>query len=118
MNLDDDSIWLDALAGRVDTAPSEAEQSQAPVREGAALRELIRSQPFDAASGVPGVDAGREAALIERARREGLFASPAMQPPRTDSAAPRRRGLRVSRLGFAVTASIRVDIHFGAGVLR
>jgi hypothetical protein len=125
VNLDDDSIWLDALAGRVETAPfaadadhpgSEAEQSRAPVREGAALRELIRSQPFDAVSDVPGVDAGREAALIERARREGLLAFPAMQPPRTDSAAPRRRGFRVSRLGFAAAAILVVAI--GAGFWR
>ena len=107
MNPDDDSIWLDALAGRVDSAPSEAEQWQAPLREGAALRELIRCQPFDVASDVPGVDAEREAALIEQARREGLLAH---------SAAPRRRGLRVSRLGFAVAAILVVAI--GAGFWR
>jgi hypothetical protein len=125
VNLDDDSLWLEALAGRVDAAPfaagadhpgSEAERSQAPVREGTALRELIRSQPLDAASDVPSIDAGREAALIERARREGLLAPPAMQPPRTHSAIPRRRRLTVGRLGFAAAAILLIVI--GAGFWR
>ena len=122
MNLDDDRIWLDALAGRADAAPpaadrpgSEAENSRSLVREGAALRELIRAQHFDLASDEPNVDAEREAALIDRARREGLLAPLAM-PPRAHSATPRRRRFTVSRLSFAAAAILVVAV--GAGFWR
>ncbi len=119
MSLDDDTTWLDALAGRIGMAPSTGEAaaaSRALVREAVALRELIRTQEFDAGPAVPSVDAGREAALIERARREGLLAPPAMHAPRTDSVTPRRRRFAVSRLGFAAAAIVAVAL--GAGFWR
>ena len=43
MSLDDDTTWLDALAGRIGMAPSTGEAaaaSRALVREAVALREL------------------------------------------------------------------------------
>jgi hypothetical protein len=101
VNLDDDTVWLDALAGRIDAVPSPG-----VVREAVALRELIRSQEFNVSPAVPMVDAEREAALIERARREGLLS------PR----APPRRWFAVKRLGFAAAAMIIIAI--GAGFWR
>jgi hypothetical protein len=118
VNLDDDTVWLDALAGRIEAAPStdDAEVSRALVREAVALRELIRSQELDAAAGVPALDPEREAALIERARREGLLATSATFATAGSSAMPappRRRRFTAGPLGYAAAAIVLLAIGVG-----
>jgi hypothetical protein len=61
---DDDDQWLEALAGRSDDSPA--------AREGAHLRRAMLSRALPDAD-VAQVDAERERALLERARREGLL---------------------------------------------
>jgi hypothetical protein len=125
MNPDDDTVWLDALAGRIDAARSTSEaadtgidaaQSRIIVQEAMALRELIRSQEFDVAPAVPSVDAAREAALIERARQEGLLAPTTPHSLETHAAIPRRRRFASNRLGFAAAAILVLAV--GAGLWR
>ena len=98
--MDEDTSWLDALAGRTESA------SSALVLEALALRGFIRSQGFDVAAAVPSVDPARERALLERARREGLL-------PR--QAAP-RRWYADTRVTFAAAAMVLAAI--GVGVWR
>jgi hypothetical protein len=64
---DETDIWLEALSGRV------TEDRRAAAREAQALRAALQRWP--AAQEVPVLqrDAQREAALLERARREGLI---------------------------------------------
>jgi hypothetical protein len=98
MTMDEDTSWLDALAGRTDRA------SSALVLEALALREFIRSQEFDVASPVPTVDPARERELLERARREGLLPRPA---------APPRRWFADTRVTFAAAAMVLAAIGVG-----
>jgi hypothetical protein len=65
---EDDKAWLDALAGR--GAPSLSRAADQEVRM---LREGINSIIREGDGGTVGVDPAREAALIARARREGLL---------------------------------------------
>ena len=84
MSADDDTVWLEALAGR-DGAPqgSDAARTSAPVREAAALRELIRTHsPEQEIPPLPAVDPLRENELIARARAAGLLHEPAATPVR------------------------------------
>ncbi len=108
MTMDDDTSWLDALAGR-----SGAPSSPALALEALALRGLIQSQQLDPASTVPSVDAARERELIERARAEGLLPPQAAGAPAVGSAAPRRRWYADSRISFAAAAVLLVAVGVG-----
>jgi hypothetical protein len=68
MNRDDDQAWLEALAGR-----SRAGQGGEAAREAERLRAGILARQVEEPPPVPEQDARREAALIARARREGLM---------------------------------------------
>jgi hypothetical protein len=68
MNRDDDQTWLEALAGR---AP--AGEGGGAAREAERLRAGILARQVEEPPPVPAQDARREAALIARARREGLI---------------------------------------------
>ena len=70
MNEDDNSIWLDTLAGR-----SASDANHPAAREARLLRESISRRTVTDGP-LPGEDARREAELIVRAEREGLI-SPA-----------------------------------------
>ena len=66
--VDDDQTWLETLAGRGSQDSPGSEPSEAKV-----LRELIAAQLQEDSTTVAEVDAQREAALIMRARVEGLL---------------------------------------------
>ena len=71
---EDDQNWLDALAGRAGTdSPGAREASN--VREG-----MLRMASTRATSAPAAQEREREAALIERARREGLLPEPERAP--------------------------------------
>jgi hypothetical protein len=97
--MDEDTSWLDALAGRTERA------SSALALEALALRGFIRSQGFAVAPPVPTVDPARERELLERARREGLL-------PRA-AAAPPRRWFADTRVTFAAAAMVLAAIGVG-----
>jgi len=106
MNADEDRIWLDALAGRIDETESHVE-----AQEARALRELIHAQSLDDSITVAAVDPAREAQLIERARAGGLLpASP--RPPLPASSAPWRRRLFAPRglLAAAALGAITIGV--------
>jgi hypothetical protein len=107
MTLDDDSLWLDALAGRVDR--NDAVQSRSLVQEALALRGLIRSQESEFGPTVLEIDAERVATLIERARREGLLAT-----RETRFGSTRRAWSGVRRLSLAAAALVIIAV--GAGI--
>jgi hypothetical protein len=112
MTMDDDTFWLDALAGRTD-APSSPAPSRALVLEALALRGLIQSQQLDPASTVPSVDAARERELIERARTEGLLPPRAAGTLAVGAAAPRRRWHADTRISFAAAAVLLAAVGVG-----
>jgi len=112
MTMDDDSTWLEALAGRSD-APSSPAPSRALALEALALRGLIQSQQLDAASSVPSVDAARERGLIERARTEGLLPAQAAGAPAVGAAAPPRRWYADTRISFAAAAVLLATVGVG-----
>jgi hypothetical protein len=66
--VDDDQTWLETLAGRGHSGSEGTDASEALV-----LRELIGAQLQEDGTAVAEVDAQREAALIMRARVEGLL---------------------------------------------
>ncbi len=66
---EDTHIWLEALAGR-----ATPDDRRTPVLEARALRERLLHMPQPEAGLEPSQDSGREAALLELARREGLLA--------------------------------------------
>jgi hypothetical protein len=105
--MDEDTSWLDALAGRTDRA------SNALVLEALALRGLIQSQEFDVAPPVPTVDPARERELLERARREGLLPRLAALLPHVGHAAPPRRWFADTRVTFAAAAMVLAAIGVG-----
>jgi hypothetical protein len=99
---DDDTAWLEALAGR-------GRESQSRLtREGLALRERIRKQEVEAAAGepLPEIDAARESALIERAVAEGLLA------PRA------ARNRRFAGIRFSMAAAAVLIVAVAVGLLR
>jgi len=99
---DDDTAWLEALAGR----PGDL-QSRLITREALALRERIREQEVGAAGEAqPEIDTVRESELIERAIAEGLLA------PR-DARYRKFRGMRYSMAAAAV-----VILAVAGGLLR
>ena len=73
--VDDDQTWLEALAGRGSQDSPGSEPSEAKV-----LRELIAAQLQEDSTAVAEVDAQREAALIMRARVEGLLPQGVTRP--------------------------------------
>ena len=77
MTIEEDSAWVDALAGRVDSVRAE---SSDPVREASLLRAHLLAQEFQVVTDVPTIDAGREEELIARARAAGLLSE---SSPRT-----------------------------------
>jgi hypothetical protein len=109
VTVDDETAWLEALAGRVDPADSathsRSEDAEAErldlVRETLVLREHILAQEFRAVPAVPTVDAARERELIERALAAGLLTAAS---PRT--AVPRRRRFAHPRTGFRAAAMV------------
>jgi hypothetical protein len=94
VSTENDTAWLDALAGR--TEPGRETTAAAPeVAEALALRELIRAQTAEIEiPSVPAVDLQREAQLLARARAAGLL--PAGAQP-----ASRRRWMHASLLAAA-----------------
>jgi hypothetical protein len=77
MRIDDDDVWLDALAGR-----AEGSEPTAALQEGRAVRVRLRAAASEAAPEIPAVDAARETQLIKRARAEELLP----RAPRTERA--------------------------------
>jgi hypothetical protein len=112
MTMDDDTFWLDALAGRTD-APSSPALSRTLVLEALALRGLIQSQQLDPASTVPSVDAARERELIERARTQGLLPPQAAGTPALGATAPPRRWYADTRISFAAAAVLLAAVGVG-----
>jgi hypothetical protein len=111
MSIDDDSAWLDALAGRGGGTPpgdDAAGPQAAAVRDAQALRELIRAQEFDLDAAVPPIDPARERELIARAIAEGLLPHSALRPARRWYA-----GLR----GVSAAAAVLV-VAIGIGLFR
>jgi hypothetical protein len=107
MSDDDDTAWLEALAGR----PRESQSRL--TREGIALRERIRDQEVEDAAGewLPEIDAARESALIERAVAEGLLA------PRPATLRP-ARNRRFAGMRFGMAAAAVLIVAVGVGLLR
>jgi hypothetical protein len=105
MTMDEDTSWLEALAGRAERA------SSALALEALALRGFIRSQGFDGVPPVPAVDPARERELLERARREGLLPRPAASA--VAHAAPQRRWFADTRVTFAAAAMLLAAIGVG-----
>jgi hypothetical protein len=77
MTIEEDSAWVDALAGRVGSVRAESSDS---MREASLLRERLLAQEFLVVTDVPTIDAGREEELIARARAAGLLSE---SSPRT-----------------------------------
>lgn len=110
---DDDTAWLNALAGR-----SGGEHSRGITQEALALRELIRVQESAGAQesgntleAIAEVDIARENELIARAAAEGLL--PGRRAPMR---AAWRRRISAQRLGFAAAAVLILAV--GVGLLR
>jgi hypothetical protein len=76
--MSEDDLWLEALAGRIDSSPT----GPASLREALALRALIRAQSADAESVALSIDPDRESMLIARARAADLLPRPAVRTPR------------------------------------
>jgi hypothetical protein len=103
---DETDAWVEALSGRATGDAPEA------AREALMLREaLLRLRSTSEAPSAP-ADAGREAALLERARREGLF----------PSHAPAARRLRVGRVpvwpAFGAVTAVAAAVLVAVIVLR
>ncbi len=114
MTTDEDTSWLNALAGRSSSPPSSADDAEpALALEARALRVFIRSQESPLASALPSVDAARERELIERARSEGLLLRQAAPSVAAGSTAPRRGWLTDTRVTFAVAAMLLAVIGVG-----
>lgn len=107
MTMDEDTSWLDALAGRTERA------SSALALEALTLRGFIQSQGFDVAPAVPTVDPVRERELLARAGREGLLPRPAAPLPRVGHAAPPRSWFADTRVTFAAAAMVLAAIGVG-----
>jgi hypothetical protein len=113
MSDDDDTAWLEALAGR----PRESQSRL--TREGLALRERIRDQEVEDDAGgesLPEIDAARESALIERAVAEGLLA-PRPATPRPTTLRP-ARNRRFAGMRFGTAAAAVLIVAVGVGLLR
>ena len=122
MNIDEDTEWLNALAGRGDTEHSprdgadtaaDSAQSRALVLEARVLREFIRSQEPEIASTQPTTDAAREDELIQRARADGLLPPPIAAPRAAGSRAVRRRWFADTRVAFAAAAVLIAAVGIG-----
>jgi chorismate mutase len=103
MIANDDTAWLEALAGRAEEA-----EPAAGAHEAGVLRALIHARVLEDSPAVAPVDPAREAELIERARAEGLLPAPTTPP------AARRgwRWLIESRgvLALAAVATVAVAV--------
>jgi hypothetical protein len=72
---DETKIWFEALSGRA------ANDSHGAAREAHALRAAMLRQPRPETAAVSERDVTREAQLLERARREGLFPAAGARGP-------------------------------------
>lgn len=99
MKSDDDQDWLDALAGR-GFNDSQAAREAAPLRDAMLGRSV---DPTDAA--IAARDEAREAALIARARREGLI--------KANTVTPQRRWAFGWDNAFAVAAIAGIAVAIG-----
>jgi hypothetical protein len=122
MSIDEDTEWLDALAGRTAAEQSPREgaerttdsaQSRALVLEARVLRELIRSQEPEIASTQPTTDAAREDELIRRAGADGLLPSPLAAPRAASSRTVRRPWFADTRAAFAAAAVLIAAVGIG-----
>lgn len=68
MRIDDDEVWLAALAGRAAST-----EGNAALLEGRAVRALLLATEFESSPTIRPVDAKREAELIARAHTEELL---------------------------------------------
>jgi len=108
MSGEEDTYWLDALAGRI------CEQSHALALEALLLRRFIQFQTPDIASDIPTADAGREQELIQRARAEGLFSGEPTPSHMVGSAPSQRRRWFVDiRIKVAAAAMLVVAAGIG-----
>ncbi|HEY8052259.1 MAG TPA: hypothetical protein VIE42_05580 [Steroidobacteraceae bacterium] len=114
MTVDEETTWLNALAGRGDGVHASADAAEpALALEARALREFIQSQDPAPFSALPAADAAREHELIERARVEGLLPRQATGSPTVASAAPRRHWFADPRISFAAAAMVLAAIGVG-----
>ena len=114
MTTDEDTSWLDALAGRSGGAPSSAGDAEpALTLEARVLREFIQSQEPVSASTLPTVDVARERELIERARIEGLLPRQAAATQSIGRAVPLRRWFADSRITYAAAAMVLAAVGVG-----
>ncbi len=97
--LDDDQRWFEALAGREPSAGVPGSGRDAARAEAAMLRDALRAhlaamaQSPAAVAADPATGAADEQALVERARRAGLFGLPAAATrPASTRPAPTRPG--------------------------
>jgi hypothetical protein len=88
MSSQDDSAWLDALAGRANAGSAAGAQDAQEARDARALREFIHAQSLEGSVAIAAVDPAREAELIERARVAGLLPARSPHAARTASPAP------------------------------
>jgi hypothetical protein len=109
MSGDEDTLWLDALAGRI------SDPSQAWALEALLLRTLIQTQTSEIACDIPSADAQREQELIRRARAEGLLPGEVIPGP-TVGSAPSQRRRRFVDTRFQVAAAAMVVIAAGIGI--
>jgi hypothetical protein len=114
MTVDEETTWLNALAGRGDGVHASADAAEpALALEARALREFIQSQDPAPLSALPAADAAREHEMIERARVEGLLPRQAIGSPTVASAAPRRHWFADPRISFAAAAMVLAAIGVG-----
>ena len=104
MTPEDDDKWLEALAGRAGAASPAA-------REAVNVRgEMLRMASARESASTPAQDRVREAALIARARREGLLPEPGrLSEPRR----ARWHWLLAWNAGFAVAALAAIAVGIG-----
>jgi hypothetical protein len=115
MSNDDDTSWLDALAGRIDSDTATRE----PALEAQVLRKFIQAeesqvQDVAAVADVPIRSDARERELLDRARAEGLL--PNENAPRRTAAAAsrgRRRWFADNRIKYVAAALVLVTASVG-----
>ena len=109
---DEEDLWFDSLAGRApgtagaDSRATEGAAAERSRAEGASLREALRTCQAQQPIEVDAIDPRREAALIARARAEGVLA-PRTPPGRLRGAGTQRW---TSWLAAAAMACIAVGL--------
>jgi len=104
---EDTDIWLEALAGR-----TAADDRRAAALEAQALRAQLLHLPHPATGNEPARDAGREHALLERARREGLLAARGQRGEHSRFARPATWATAGALAAFAAAAiALAIFLH-------